>query len=72
MKNGVIDLEGATCASCAYTIEHLARKIDGIDEIRVDTRNAEIHIRSNGEKRLLEKIVEIVRKIGYDAKIRSW
>lgn len=70
MKNDILDLEGATCASCAYTIEHLGRKIEGIEDISVDTLNAQIRVKSNGDGRVLGKIVDIVRKIGYDAKPR--
>ena len=70
MKDHVIDLEGATCASCAYTIEHAGRRIEGVEDIRVDAANAEIHVRSSGE-RPLQKIVDVVRKIGYNARIRS-
>jgi copper chaperone CopZ len=69
-KKAVLDLEGAHCASCAYTIEHLGRKVDGVKDIRVVAATGEAHVDFEGNPGSLEKIVEIVRHIGYDASIR--
>jgi len=70
MKKAVLDLDGAHCASCAYTIEHLGRKVEGVEDIRVVTDKGEIHVQFDGNPASLEKIVEIVKLIGYKASIR--
>jgi copper chaperone CopZ len=41
IKNAVLDLEGAHCAFCVYTIEHLGRKVQGVKDIKVNTPNHE-------------------------------
>jgi copper chaperone CopZ len=69
-KRAILDLKGAHCASCAYTIEHLGRKIEGIEKVRVISDKQEIHVEYGGNPGSLERIVEIVKLIGYSASIR--
>jgi copper chaperone CopZ len=69
-KRTILDLKGAHCASCAYTIEHLGRKIQGVRDIRVITDKGEVHVEYEGNPDSLERIVEIVKRIGYSASIR--
>jgi copper chaperone CopZ len=66
----ILDIEGAHCASCAYTIEHLGRKVDGVEDVRVVTARGEAHVEYDGNPGSLERIVEIVKRIGYNASIR--
>jgi copper chaperone CopZ len=70
LKSAILDVDGAHCASCAYSIEHLGRKVQGIEDIRVISDRGEIHVRYGGNPGSLEKIVEIVNLIGYKASIR--
>jgi copper chaperone CopZ len=69
-KRAILDLKGAHCASCAYTIEHLGRKVEGIEKIRVISDKQEIHVEYGGNPGSLERVVEIVKLIGYHASIR--
>lgn len=69
-KTAVLDLEGGRCASCAYTIEHLGRKVHGVSDVRVDAATGEIRVRYQGNPGSLERIAQIVRRLGYDARIR--
>ena len=69
MKTGVLNVTGAHCASCAYTIEHLGRKIRGIKEVRVKTAEQKIVVGYDGEEKVLDELVKIVQKIGYDAQV---
>ena len=66
-QQAVFDLEGATCVSCAFTIEHIGRKIDGIDSVRVDAGKREIIVDYHGDNEALEQIPKIVDKLGYRA-----
>ena len=70
VKKAILDLNGARCASCTYTIEHLGRKVQGVEHIRVVPDRGEIHVQYGGNPGSLEKIVEIVKLIGYSASIR--
>ena len=69
----VFDLDGATCPSCAYTIEHLGRKLDGVCDIHVDVNSAtlEVDYAQASESQVLQGIPEIVRRIGYNASLRK-
>ncbi len=69
-KHAVIDMTGANCASCAYTIEHLGRKVEGVKNLFVDAARRRIHVTYGGNPGSLERIAQIVRTIGYDASIR--
>ena len=69
-KRAVLVLHGAHCASCAYTIEHLGRKVQGVRDIRVIIDKGEAHVEYEGNPGSLERIAEIVKRIGYSASIR--
>jgi copper chaperone CopZ len=69
-KSAILDLDGAHCASCAYAIEHLGRKVQGVTDIAVDSAQGEIRVEYKGNPGSLERIVEIVRRLGYEASIR--
>ena len=44
--------------------------MEGVEDIRVVTDKGEIHVQFDGNPASLEKIVEIVKLIGYKASIR--
>ena len=70
VKTAILDVNGANCASCAYAIERLGRKIQGVTDIKVDAAHQEIHVRYEGNPGSLERIGEVVRRLGYEAKAR--
>ena len=69
-KKAVLDLQGAHCTSCAITIEHAGRRIDGISDIFVDRATSTIQISYDGNRKSLESVCDIVERIGYKATIR--
>lgn len=69
-KTAILDVNGANCASCAYAIEHLGRKIQGVSDVRVDAATREIHVQYEGNPGSLERIAEVVRRLGYEARVR--
>jgi len=72
MKHGVLNIDGADCASCVFTIEYNGRKIEGVKDIHVDVNSHEIHVDYQGDKKtILEGISNIVNKLGYRAQIIS-
>lgn len=72
MANEQFEMEmmGFGCASCAYTIEKLGKKIDGIDAIKVNLGDNRITVEHHGDKEnLAEQISSIVDRIGHDVKL---
>ena len=71
LKNATMDLKGARCASCVYTIEHVGRKIKGIEDIKVDAGKGEIHVIYDGDPSSLDKITDVIGRLGYSAALRG-
>ena len=69
-KRATIRTDGANCPSCAFTIEHLGRKVQGVHDVKVDTVLRAIHVEYEGNPGSLERIAEIVRRLGYTAEIQ--
>jgi len=66
-----MDLVGATCTSCVFGIEHMGRRIKGVEDIEVDRTNGEIRLEFDGNPATVEKIVQFVEAIGYEARPRE-
>jgi copper chaperone CopZ len=66
----VLDVNGARCASCSFAIEHMGRKVPGVQEVRVYPDSQEIHVTYGGDPAALEKIIGIVARLGYEARLR--
>ncbi len=65
-----LDLKGAHCSSCVYTIEHAGRKIKGISDIKVDSVRSKIVLKLDDKQEKgdpVESVIQIVRTIGYEA-----
>ena len=71
MNTGILNLEGANCPSCVYTIEHLGRKIDGVEDVMVDVNAKEIRVDYQGDRKVLDDVSRIVSKLGYSAEVRA-
>ncbi len=76
MDNGkqhraILDLQGGTCTSCTITIEHVGRRITGVTDIFVDRGTSTIQVEYDGNHEVLEKIVGLVDRIGYEASVRA-
>jgi copper chaperone CopZ len=70
-KKAILDLKGASCTSCAITIEHVGRRLEGISDIFVDRGTSTIQIEYDGNRESLERICDVVDRIGYEATIRT-
>lgn len=71
LEHKTLDLEGANCTSCKIGIEHMGRRIKGVDEIFVDRENSTIELDFDGNPETVEKIIEFVERIGYEATPRD-
>jgi copper chaperone CopZ len=67
----VLDVNGARCASCSFAIEHMGRKVPGVEEVRVYPDSQEIHVKYGGDPAALEAIIRIVSRLGYEARLRT-
>lgn len=70
-KRAVIDITGANCTSCVYTIEHVGQKFAGVKECYVDRSRSQIQLVYDGRQETLDAIVQLVDKIGYSAAINQ-
>ncbi len=68
--HAVMDLVGATCTSCAIAIEHLAKRLDGVEGAYVDRATRTIHVAYH-DAQALERISEFVGQLGYQATVRE-
>jgi cation transport ATPase len=66
-ETAVFRLHGATCPSCAMTIEKYGRKLEGVEDIRVDASTEEIRVSYSGSEEVLQEIPKIVKQLGYKA-----
>ncbi len=67
----MLDVRGANCPSCLFTIEKLGRKMPGVSADRVDLVRAGIRVAYDGAPGTLESIAEIVSRLGYPAAGRT-
>lgn len=71
MQHKTLDLEGANCTSCKIGIEHMGRRLKGVEDIYVDRENATIELDFDGNPETVDKIVQFVDRIGYVATPRE-
>jgi copper chaperone CopZ len=71
LRHGVLDVQGAHCPSCVFTIEKLGRRIPGVAGVRVDVARHEIRVDYDGTPGALERIADIVGRLGYAATVRE-
>lgn len=69
IKNGLIELVGATCTSCSFAIEHMGEKLPEVKDIWVDREHSCIYVDYIGDSQVLTHICEFVQQIGYQATI---
>ena len=64
----ILDVDGATCTSCVYTIEHVGKRIHGVHDVYVDRAAQQIQLDYDGNPETVEKLITIVQRIGYNAR----
>jgi len=72
IRKAVLDMLGFGCGSCAYAIEHLGRKLKGVEDIRVDLAAREVRVTYDDEQ--LDAPAELsalVTRIGHEIKLRE-
>ncbi len=67
MRKGILKFTGTFCGSCTYAIEKAGRKVEGVDDVRVDPSTGLIHVEYSGGDKSLERVLEIVDLLGHGA-----
>lgn len=68
---GTMSVDGATCPSCAFTIERAGRRVAGVRDVRVDVNAHEIRVRYDGTPEALKGVQAIVARLGYQAIVKD-
>lgn len=71
LKLAELDMGDAGCPSCAYAVEKMGRKLPGVSDVRVDIASHRIEVRFDGDEGVLDRIRDLVAKIGHEAVVRS-
>ncbi|AFG37234.1 cation transporter [Spirochaeta africana] len=67
----ILDVDGATCTSCVYTIEHVGKRIKGVNDVYVDRASHQIQLDYDGNPDTVEKLITVVQRIGYNARLQQ-
>lgn len=70
-RKAILELDGARCTSCAIAIEHAGRRLPGIQEIYVNRAASTVEVTYTGQSSVLDRICDVVRRIGYEATVRT-
>lgn len=69
MKNLKLKISGMHCTSCAMNIDWGLEDQDGIKEAKTNYAKAETEIKFDESKINDEKIMDVIKKVGYNATI---
>ena len=69
MKKGILKIKGSFCGNCTYAIEKAARKLENVEEIVINAGLKTITVTYEGDDSTLDKVVEIVDKLGHSSEI---
>ncbi len=68
MIKSILKIDGMHCESCAKIIEMELKENPGVSDVNVDYKNNSAIIEYDEEKIALEKIIEVISGLGYQAK----
>lgn len=69
-RETILKTDGLHCASCAYAVERLGRKVSGVEDVRVDAASGTIVVRLEDgadSARAIDEVGTIVRRLGHSA-----
>lgn len=71
MEKETLKIEGMTCAACSSRIERVLQKMDGVESSSVNLASEEATVVFDKKHVDIQKLIEAVRKAGYDAFIEE-
>lgn len=69
MKKVIFKISGMHCVSCAMNIDMELEETNGILESNTNYARQQSEVRFDENKLNMEKIIEIIKNLGYDADI---
>jgi Cu+-exporting ATPase len=67
MTKQTFKIKGMHCTSCAFSIDGDLEDTDGIKEANTNFAKAQTEVKFDPEKVDTEKIIKLIKKVGYDA-----
>ena len=61
-----------SCPSCVAKIEKALKAVDGVEDARVHFNTGRIEVEHDPQKVGAVKLVEVVRSVGYEAKVATF
>ena len=71
MIKKVFKIKGMHCTSCAFNIDGELEDTDGVKEASTNFAKAKTEVKFDPEKINAEKIVKLIKKVGYDATLAT-
>jgi Cu+-exporting ATPase len=71
MIKQVFKIKGMHCTSCAFNIDGELEDTDGVEEASTNFAKAKTEVKFDPEKVNTEKIVKLIKKVGYDATLAT-
>ena len=62
-----IKINGMSCDHCVGRVEKAVSELDGVEKIKVKLKDAEAKIKFDETKIPLDKVLEVITDLGYDA-----
>lgn len=69
-KNVTLEVKGWTCEVCSTATRVALKKLDGVEEVRVDADKSEAVVTYDDGKITPKELIERVEKQGYKAKVK--
>jgi len=64
-----LDVKGTACSGCAVHVESALKKIDGVKKVKVKAKKARVEVEYDPKVTETQKIVEAIKKMGYEASV---
>lgn len=67
MSKEKIKIDGMSCNHCVARIEKAVSDLDGVEKFKIKLKDAEGKIKFDETKIPLEKVMEVITELGYEA-----
>lgn len=64
-----LEMLGFGCPSCAYAIERVAGRFEGVHAVRVDLAAGRITVDFDGRDIVIPKLQDYIRTLGHDTRV---
>ncbi len=64
-----LEMLGFGCPSCAYAIERVAGRFEGVQAVRVDLGAGRITVDFDGRDTVIPKLQDYIRTLGHDTRV---